>query len=91
MTLPDERSWAIIKTHDFLTDLALGEFKRVPAEVRDAAAALLRHYPGRCSMIDPARALAPVEGFPPYERGRSIAFGRYITERRARLKKEKSK
>lgn len=48
MTMPYERSRAVIQTADFLLKLASpygGGYKRVPTEVRMAARRLLRHYP----------------------------------------------
>lgn len=46
MTLPDERTSAVIRTRAFLLSLASGETKRIPSAVREQARRLLRHYPG---------------------------------------------
>lgn len=48
MTLPAERTRAVIMTARFLDRLATpydGGFKRVPQEVREIARRLRRHYP----------------------------------------------
>ena len=49
MTLPSERTRAVIRARDFLLRLCSpygGGVKRVPAQVRQEARRLLRHYPG---------------------------------------------
>ena len=48
MTLPAERTRAVIRAREFLLRLAMprGGIKRVPRPVRDEARRLLRHYPG---------------------------------------------
>lgn len=43
MTVPAERTSALIQTRQFLQDLST--MPRVPRAVRDEAKALLRHYP----------------------------------------------
>ena len=46
MTLPDERTRAIIYARKFLLDLMTpSETPRVPREIRNRARAVLRHYP----------------------------------------------
>lgn len=50
MTLPDERTRAVLTTRDFLRDLLTGKYKRVPKEVREQAARCLRHFPGEFDM-----------------------------------------
>lgn len=45
MTTPDQRTRAVIDTESFLTGLASGDTKRIPAAVRKEAHRLLRHYP----------------------------------------------
>ena len=47
MTIPSERSRAIISTETFLLDLLLGRYKRTTKEIREAAKRCLRHYPTR--------------------------------------------
>jgi hypothetical protein len=49
MTLPSERTRAVIRARDFLFRLCSphgGGIKRIPSEVREEARRLLRHYPG---------------------------------------------
>lgn len=66
MTLPYERSRAVIETREFLTQL-LGN-RRVPASVRSEAKWLLRHYPstnqvfqaGWHELASPAFVLEPI-------------------------------
>lgn len=46
MTLPDERTRAIIMARDFLLSLMIPkETPRVPKEIRKTARAILKHYP----------------------------------------------
>lgn len=49
MTMPDERTRALISAHEFLTRLssayAKNGIKRVPADVRREARWLLKHFP----------------------------------------------
>jgi pyruvate/oxaloacetate carboxyltransferase len=46
MTLPYERSRAVVQTQAFLLEVANGtRYKRVPREVKMMARHLLRHYP----------------------------------------------
>lgn len=47
MTIPVERSRAIVSTREFLYDLVRGAYPRVPKVVKQAALAHLRHYPSR--------------------------------------------
>lgn len=58
MTLPNERTRAVIYTREFLVRLAsaYGEnaIKRVPADVRAEARRLLKHYPSPVDLRDPA-------------------------------------
>jgi hypothetical protein len=68
MTLPYERSRAVVETKEFLT-LLLGNL-RVPASVRSEAKRLLRHYPsanqifqaGWHELASPAYVLEPIFG-----------------------------
>ena len=49
MTMPSERTRAVIRARDFLVRLCSpygGGIERIPREVRDEARQLLRHYPG---------------------------------------------
>jgi hypothetical protein len=49
MTMPNERTRAVLRTREFLQRLASpyveGGIKKVPAEVRKEALRLLKHYP----------------------------------------------
>ena len=47
MTLPVERSRAIVSTETFLLDLLRGRYARVPKLVREEAKHCLWHYPTR--------------------------------------------
>jgi hypothetical protein len=58
MTLPYERHCAVISAREFLVELACGEIKRIPAEVRDRARRLLKHYPSPID-LDRASEAAP--------------------------------
>jgi hypothetical protein len=51
MTLPTERTNAVLKTEKFLLDLCNPKATpRVPKEVRERARSLLRHYPSDYDM-----------------------------------------
>ena len=51
MTLPIERTNAVLNTEEFLTDLLdPKKTPRVPKEIRQRAARCLRHYPSRYNM-----------------------------------------
>ena len=64
MTLPHERTRAVLSTQDFLLRLTSpynGGIKGVPTPVREEARRLLRHYPlwfdlGRADAFDPEAA-----------------------------------
>jgi len=59
MTVPDERSRALVYTRAFLKDLLNPAITpRVPQDVRDTARWLLRHYP-EPSTVDHAHNLCP--------------------------------
>lgn len=54
MTLPDERTRAVIATRRFLRDLMNArETPRVPRAVREHACRLLRHYPSALDLERP--------------------------------------
>ena len=62
MTLPAERTHAVLNARQFLTDLLDPKATpRVPRSVRRAAGRVLKHYPTRFDMRYPAKQLAPVE------------------------------
>jgi len=51
MTLPDERYRAVLAAERFLTDLLDSrKTPRIPAEIRQRARAVLRHYPSQWDM-----------------------------------------
>ena len=51
MTLPYERTRAVVQTEEFLSDLINPKkTPRVPKEIRKQAYFLLRHYPNRMDM-----------------------------------------
>lgn len=59
MTIPAERTRAVLRTADFLSDLLDPEkTPRVPTAVREQARMLLRHYPSAFELSCVARAEA---------------------------------
>lgn len=60
MTLPDERTRAVIAVADFLRRLSSPYLerglKKIPTEVRREARDLLRHYPSVVDMLEPEDA-----------------------------------
>jgi hypothetical protein len=74
MTLPYERHRAVINTREFLVQLCCGEIKRIPAEVRDRARRLLRHYPSPID-LDRASEVAPDVFIKTAEEWRERTFG----------------
>lgn len=68
MTLPHERTWAVVETRRFLAALLTN--RRVPAAVRARAHTLLRHYPGASdvfhagwqALADPRLIMEPIFG-----------------------------
>lgn len=66
MTLPYERTWAVVGTQRFLTEVLVN--RCIPATVREHARTLLRHYPnpsdvfhaGWQALADPRLVLEPV-------------------------------
>jgi hypothetical protein len=51
MTLPYERTRAVVNTHDFLLELLNPKLTpRIPKEIREQAHHLLRHYPSEYDM-----------------------------------------
>lgn len=51
MTLPDERTRAVLQVERFLMDLRdPKKYPRVPKAVRQEASRLLRHYPSKYNM-----------------------------------------
>jgi hypothetical protein len=62
MTLPDERTRAVINTREFLLRLCspYGGFKRIPGEVREEARRLLKHFPNTFDLLSPNDSFGPV-------------------------------
>lgn len=53
MTIPVERTRAVLDTRDFLTSLLNPKLTpRVPADIRRRARGLLKHYPAKFHMTD---------------------------------------
>ncbi len=50
MSLPEEEVRAMQYAREFLLNLATGEIKRIPKDVRKRAIQVLRHYPGPTSI-----------------------------------------
>jgi hypothetical protein len=62
MTLPIERTNAVLRTEKFLMDLRdPKKYPRVPLEVRKEAQRLLRHYPSKYNMKYIADSFEPLE------------------------------
>lgn len=55
VTIPVERSLAVLHAEIFLLELASGKIKRIPKAVRERARAVLRHYPNRYDVDDLAK------------------------------------
>lgn len=62
MTLPIERTHAVLNVERFLMDLRDSKkTPRVPSEVRKRASSLLKHYPRKFDMMDPADSFEAIE------------------------------
>ena len=62
MTLPIERTNAVLRTEKFLMDLRdPKKYPRVPKAVREEAQRLLRHYPSKYDMKYIADSFEPLE------------------------------
>ena len=67
MTMPDERTRAVLETRRFLEKLAAGQMSREsPQRLRNYAMSLLRHYPSDADMHLTSSAL-PAWWSPPDE------------------------
>ena len=61
MTLPVERTNAVLNVERFLMDLRdPKKYPRVPSEVRKQASSLLKHYPRKFDMMDPSESFEPI-------------------------------
>lgn len=73
MTIPEERTWAVQKTRDFLRRLlstaSAGGYNGVPIEVRKAARSCLRHFPGDHDIAAAAEGAPRSFGKPKTEKG----------------------
>ena len=62
MTLPIERTNAVLNVERFLMDLRdPKKYPRVPRGVRQEAGSLLKHYPRKFDMMDPAESFEPIK------------------------------
>jgi len=61
MTLPDERTRAILSAREFLVKLSSpylkDGFKKIPSAVRQEARMILRHFPNWVDLTTPEKAL----------------------------------
>lgn len=65
MTTPTERTRAVIRAGQFLERLLYPRLTpRVPAELREEARRLLRHYPACIDMRTPGESLEPLPAPP---------------------------
>jgi len=60
VTLPFERTWAVQNARQFLVEICTGEVKRIPADIRERARRLLRHYPHDLELSQAAKAAPEV-------------------------------
>ena len=62
MTLPIERTNAVMNVERFLMDLSNPrKTPRIPSEVRKQARSLLKHYPRKFDMMDPAESFEAIK------------------------------
>lgn len=62
MTMPCERTKAVLRVERFLMDLRdPKKYPRVPSEVRKEASRLLRHYPSQYNMMYIEESFEPLE------------------------------
>ena len=62
MTLPIERTNAVLNVERFLMDLCIPKkTPRVPSEVRRQARSLLKHYPRKFDMMYPAESFEAIK------------------------------
>lgn len=63
MTVPNERREAVNRTYAFLSDLTdPTKTPRIPRVIRDRAASLLKHFPGKFYMDEAAQKAPTVFG-----------------------------
>ena len=66
MTLPVERTWAVINTDEWLRELLRDRKPFTKRRIRATARQLLKHYPSTFDLEDPAKAfdaVVPAPGF----------------------------
>ena len=69
MTMPRERTHAVLRVERFLMDLRdPKKYPRVPSEVRKEANRLLKHYPSQYNMMYIEESFEPLKELN-YERG----------------------
>lgn len=69
MTLPDERTRAVLQTRKFLRRLLNSkETPRVPKTIREEAHRLLKHYPGELDLDHAAKSAPKVFDKPKREK-----------------------
>ena len=62
MTLPSQRTQAVLRVEKFLLDLRNPKkYPRVPKAVREEASRLLKHYPSMFDMIEPGERFEPLQ------------------------------
>lgn len=62
MTMPSERTQAVLRVEKFLLDLRNPKkYPRVPKAVREEASRLLKHYPSQFDMIEPGERFEPLQ------------------------------
>lgn len=57
MTIPIERTMAVLAAERLLVELAGGQIKRVPPTLRARARSVLRHFPSRFDLYEMAYTL----------------------------------
>ena len=62
MTIPSERTQAVLRVERFLMDLRNPKkYPRVPKSVREEASRLLKHYPSQFDMMEPDESFEPLQ------------------------------
>lgn len=62
MTMPSERTQAVLRVERFLLDLRNPKkYPRVPKAVREEASRLLKHYPSQFDMTEPGERFEPLK------------------------------
>ena len=62
MTMPSERTQAVLRTERFLLDLRNPKkYPRIPKAVREEASRLLKHYPSQLDMMYIEESFEPLK------------------------------